>query len=618
MTLRHDSRDERFRLPAGALPAGAWVTLRLEADGAERADLRLWWDGRAILEPMERIADGLFEARLQMPEAPGLLWYYFLAEAGGGTVFYGNAPDCLGGTGAVWDHEPPSFQITVYDPAFKTPEWMRETVVYQIMVDRFHASKPVAEREPPERGHWHQDWYEAPEQRLVSGDNAADDFFGGDLEGVRRKLTYLKNLGIGAVYFNPVFRARSNHKYDTADYLMIDPAFGDEAAFRALCEDAKALGIRLVLDGVFSHTGAYSRYFNLDGAFPSVGAYQSPKSPYSSWYTFRNWPNDYDSWWGVKTLPNVREMDEGYLDFMIRGRDAVAAHWLRAGAGGWRLDVADELPMPFLRMLRERVKREDPDAAVIGEVWEDASNKEAYGEVRSYCAGDTLDSVMNYPLRDALLHFMTGEITALQFSRRIGHLQEAYPKDFFYSLMNLIGSHDRPRAINALSGAGGQSPPRERRSAKKLTGAQYALGKRRLTAAWRFLTALPGMPCLYYGDEAGNQGMADPFCRGTYPWGREDKALLEDIAGAIRRRNQSPALRTGELKLLAPGEDVVVAIRRIHGGRDAFGSPAPDGCILAALNRADAPRRIEIEDPWLHGRLPLELPAQHCLLIENL
>jgi 4-alpha-glucanotransferase len=617
MTLRHDSRDERFRAPLGARPADDWVTLRLQADGAEKADLRLWWDGRAILEPMERNAGGLFEARLQMPEAPGLLWYYFLAEAGGKTVFYGNAPDCLGGMGAVWDHEPPSFQITVYDPAFKTPEWMREKVIYQIMVDRFHASRPVAERQPPERGHWHQDWYEPPEQRIENGDNAADDFFGGDLEGVRQKLQYLKGLGVGAIYFNPIFRARSNHKYDVADYLEVDPAFGDEAAFRALCADAKALGMRIVLDGVFSHTGAHSRYFNLDGEFPLPGACQIKDSPYASWYTFRKWPNDYDCWWGVKTLPNVREMDEGYLDFIIRGRDAVAAHWLRAGAGGWRLDVADELPVPFLRMLRERVKREDPEAALIGEVWEDASNKEAYGEVRTYCAGDTLDSVMNYPLRDALLGFMTGEITALQFTRRAGHLQEAYPKEFFYSLMNLIGSHDRPRAINALSGAGDQSPPREKRSAKKLTAAQYALGVRRLTALWRFLTALPGMPCLYYGDEAGNQGMADPFCRGTYPWGREDKELLEDVARAIRRRNETPALKTGECKFIAAGEDVAVVLRRIQGGRDAFGNPAPDGSVLAALNRADAPRRIEIHDDWLQGALTLELPAQFCLMIEN-
>jgi 4-alpha-glucanotransferase len=279
--------------------------------------------------------------------------------------------------------------------------------------------------------------------------------------------------------------------------------------------------------------------------------------------------------------------------------------------------VADELPMPFLRMLRERVKREDPDAALIGEVWEDASNKEAYGEIRTYCAGDTLDSVMNYPLRDALLSFMNGEITELQFTRRISHLQEAYPRDFFYSLMNLIGSHDRPRAINALSGAPDQSPPREKRSARKLTAAQYALGKRRLTAAWRFLTALPGMPCLYYGDEAGSQGMADPFCRGTYPWGREDKELLEDFTRAIRRRNESAALKTGECKFISAGEDVAVALRRVVGGRDAFGSPAPDGSALALLNRADAPRRIEIHDDWLHSALTLELPPQYCLLIEN-
>jgi cyclomaltodextrinase / maltogenic alpha-amylase / neopullulanase len=617
MTLKHDSWDEGFRTPQGALSMGARATLRLQAGGASGVNLRLWWDGQAILQPMVKNIEGLFEAELQIPETPGLLWYYFIVEAGGKTVFYGNAPDCLGGTGAAWDHEPPSFQITIYDPAFRAPEWMRGTVIYQIMADRFFASKPIAERTPPELGHWHQDWYEPPEQTIVSGDNAANDFFGGDLEGVRQKLQYLKSLGVGAIYFNPLFRARSNHKYDTADYLEIDPTFGDEAAFRALCADAKALGLRIVLDGVFSHTGAYSRYFNLDGEYPTAGACQTTKSPYVSWYTFKKWPVDYDCWWGVKTLPNVREMDEGYLDFIIRGQDAVAAHWLKAGASGWRLDVADELPMPFLRMLRDRVKSEDPEAALIGEVWEDASNKESYGQKRTYCAGDTLDSVMNYPLRDALLGFMTGEITSMQCTRTVNHLHEVYPKDFFYSLMNLLGSHDRPRAVNVLSGAGDQSPPREKRSFKKLSGAQYALGKRRLTATWRFLCALPGMPCLYYGDEAGCQGMADPFCRGTYPWGREDKELLSDMASAIQRRNASPALRTGEMRLFTAGEDVAIVVRRIAGGRDVFGNPAPDETVLAALNRADAPRHIEIDDHWLNGKLTLELPAQFCLMIDN-
>lgn len=617
MTLKHDSRDERFRSPFGALPALSWVTLRLQADGADNATLRLWWEGRAILEPMAKNPDGLFEAKLQMPGAPGLLWYFFIAEAEGKTTYYGNAPDCLGGEGIRWDHEPPSFQITIYDPAFQPPAWMRETVIYQIMVDRFHASKPVSERQPPERGHWHMDWYEPPELRIVGGDNAADDFFGGDLEGVRQKLPYLKELGVGAIYFNPIFRARSNHKYDTADYLAIDPSFGDEASFRALCRDAKELGIRIVLDGVFSHTGAYSRYFNLDGAYPAPGACQTKQSPYESWYTFMKWPEEYDCWWGVDTLPNVREMDEGYLDFIIRGGDAVAAHWLRAGASGWRLDVADELPMPFIRLLRGRVKAENPEAALIGEVWEDASNKVSYGETRTYCAGDTLDSVMNYPLRDALLSFLDGGISSLQFTRRVNHLYEAYPKGFFYSLMNLLGSHDRPRAVNALSGAGDQSPPREKRSAKKLTGAQYQLGRRRLIAAWRFLTALPGMPSLYYGDEAGCQGMADPFCRGTYPWGREDRELMAEFARSIRRRKESPILKTGEMRLVPAGEDVAVVIRRISGGADAFGNPAEDGTALSALNRADAPRRIELTDDWLSGKLTLELPAQFCLTIDN-
>jgi len=585
MTLYHSSQDPAFRTPPGALAAGEQVTLRIRAEGATAVTLRFWWDGAPILVPMAQSEDGLFEAQWRAPDRPGLLWYYFICEAGGERAFYGNAPDCLGGEGAVWSYEPPSFQITVYDPAFAPPAWMRETVIYQIMVDRFYASRPVSERTPPEFGHWHEDWYEPPELTIQNGDNAADDFFGGDLEGVRQKLPYLKALGVGAIYFNPIFRARSNHKYDTADYQAIDPAFGDEADFRALCGDAQALGIRVVLDGVFSHTGAYSKYFNLGGSFPSVGAYQARKSPYASWYTFKKWPDDYDCWWGFKTLPNVREMDEGYLDFILRGPDAVAAHWLRAGAGGWRLDVADELPMPFLRELRRRAKKTAPDAAIIGEVWEDPTNKIAYGEVRCYCEGDTLDSAMNYPLREAAFDFLMGKSDAFKLVRRIEAMRESMPKPFFYAMMNLLGSHDKPRAINVLADCGNMQPERRYRFPLELTAEQYARGRRRLIEAWRLVCALPGMPSLYYGDEAGLTGMADPFCRRAYPWGREDAELVEQFRGIARERRASRALRTGGMRLIPEGPDVLTIERFIEGGVDAFGQSARDETAVVRIDR---------------------------------
>ncbi|HML49623.1 MAG TPA: glycoside hydrolase family 13 protein, partial [Clostridia bacterium] len=298
------------------------------------------------------------------------------------------------------------------------------------------------------------------------------DFFGGTLSGIRAKLSYLKELGATALYLNPIFYARTNHRYDTNDYRRVDPWLGDEGDFARLCQEAEALGIRVLLDGVFSHTGADSEYFRQ--------AQRDQSAPTFGWYRFSHWPDRYESWWGFQTLPETNELDPGFLRFILTGNDAVIPHWLRAGAGGWRLDVADELPMPFLRMLRETAKCAKPDAALIGEVWEDASNKISYGELRSYCLGDTLDSVMNYPLRDALVAFLTGAIDANNTARRINALYEQYPKPFAHALMNLLGSHDRPRILNILAGVTGETLSRTEQGKLRLTQAQRALGLSRL------------------------------------------------------------------------------------------------------------------------------------------
>ena len=556
MTVFHDSQNPVYRSPAGAQPCGTRVRLFLKTD-AKAAQVRFWIDGREMLLPME-VAEGGFSRVFDLPEKPCVVWYYFRVDD---DLYYGNAPDNLGGEGALYGHEPPSYQITVYDPAWKTPDWMGDGIMMQIMVDRFYRGKNT-----PVRGRFHENWNEEPYLDIQNnGDNAADDFFGGNLDGIRRKLPYLKDLGVTVLYLNPVFLSPSNHKYDTSDYMKIDPSFGTLTDLKRLCAEAKSMGIRVMLDGVFSHTGADSVYFNREKRFPGAGAYHSKRSKYFNWYRFENWPEKYACWWGFDTLPNVDKSSGSFRDYIIRDGDSVCAHYLRAGISGWRLDVADELPMDFIAEFRARMKRENPDAALLGEVWEDPTRKVAYGKLRSYCLGDTLDSAMNYPLRDAILRFLLGRITAHACAREIRSLLENMPFQFARSCMNLLGSHDKPRALAVLADVGDMEPERQYRHPLTLTGEEYARGRRRLIAAWNLICALPGMPCVYYGDEAGLYAMADPYCRGTYPWGREDEELQTAFREAIARRRKYAALTKGKTEIFAAGDGVLRVVRALNG-----------------------------------------------------
>ena len=198
------------------------------------------------------------------------------------------------------------------------------------------------------------------------GEYLSNDFFGGNLDGVRKKLPYLKELGITAIYLNPIFTAYSNHKYDTGDYESIDPMFGDNGLFECLCKEAEERGIRVILDGVFNHTGSDSKYFNKDGTYPTVGAYQSEDSPYFGWYKFTKHPDEYECWWGIKTLPAVNENEPSFVDYSLTAPDAIIKKWLHLGASGWRLDVADELPSEFIKTMRREVKSAKEDAVIIG------------------------------------------------------------------------------------------------------------------------------------------------------------------------------------------------------------------------------------------------------------
>ena len=596
MVLKHHTLNPFDRKPQGAVATGGQVRLRLTVED-EQAPVELFlrvWNGDERRYPMRPLGlkDGrmIYEAQIGVGDQPRLLWYRFECEYKGEHVVLGAPGDHTGcGEGVMGSEE--SFQLTVYDAAYDTPAWMRDGVMYQIMVDRFchgEGTDALMHAKDGQNIILHEDWNEMPFLNIAeNGDNFANDFFGGNLEGVRQKLPYLKQLGVSVLYFNPIFCARTNHKYDTSDYRRVDPMFGDEQALARLCKEAEALGMRVMLDGVFSHVGDDSLYFNRRGTYGEhVGAYRDPDSPYYKWFTFRHWPDDYECWWGFKTLPNVNEMDEDYRRFILEDDDSVVRHWVRKGTSGWRLDVADELPMPFLRELRRQVKDVSKDAAVLGEVWEDASHKVAYGQMRSYVLGDTLDSVMNYPLRDALIAFLMAQKDAAAVAKELSSLAQNYPKPFLYALMNLMGSHDRPRILNVLAGNDGSDIPRSQRADHRLSQEERMIGALREQLMLRFVFSVPGMPCIYYGDEAGVEGCADPFCRRTYPWGREDQDMLARYKAMAAMRNGHPVLKTGECAYIAPCSAVLGVIRKNENGKDAFGKKAENACAVTLINRS--------------------------------
>ncbi|MDR7868001.1 MAG: 4-alpha-glucanotransferase [Sporomusaceae bacterium] len=599
--LYHDSRTAIFRSPFGAVACGTVIDLRLAVDAGRRVDevlLRTWRDGGGEdIIPMTLSEDGgerYYHAALAAPGEPGLVWYYFIVRTGDEVHFYGNNERQVGGPGAVYASPPPSFQITVHLPGAAAPAWYKDAVVYQIFVDRFFNGTPGGRVKNAKPGSLiHACWQDDPVyvRERETGNILAYDFFGGNLAGVMAKLPYLKGLGVSALYFNPVFEAASNHKYDTADYTSIDAMFGDNDLFRELCDRAGKLGMAVILDGVFSHTGSDSIYFNRDGRYPGPGAYQSTDSPYYPWYRFRRHPDDYEAWWGVDALPAVDELEPSYLHFIAGGEDSVVRRWLRLGAKGWRLDVADELPDEFIRTLRRAAKETDPEAVIIGEVWEDASRKVSYDRLRGYFRGDELDAATNYPFRRAALDFLLGRQDAEATRQALYSLYENYPRENFLAALNVIGSHDVPRVLTLLSGyeEPDHVPFSEQRQQRLGPGGrELAVRRLKLLALWQM--TFPGVPCIYYGDEAGLEGYAEPLNRRTFPWGREDAALTAWYRTAIALRNRYPVLRSGGWQPLAPHRDVFGYIL----WQESDG-PQDDGVAAVLLNRSDTAVRVEID-----------------------
>lgn len=522
------------------------------------AFLRLFKDGEEpTLFPMQKTDFG-WQISLQISEI-GLYYYGFYIEKIGNIRCNNMQMGELG-------EEINDFLLTVYSKDYQTPDWFKGGVMYQIFPDRFckeGVMTDITERIA------RKNWGELPSYRPnAQGKVLNNDFFGGNLKGIQSKLDYLQSLGVTTIYLNPIFEAASNHRYDTSDYMKIDPILGTETEFDELIKSAENHGIRIILDGVFNHTGDNSVYFNKYGQYPSVGAFQSKDSPYYSWYSFQEFPHKYSSWWGIDILPEVNENSEEYQNFIF-GKEGVLKKWLEFGIGGYRLDVADELPDFFLQKLRISVKESNPNAIIIGEVWEDASNKIAYSKRREYLHGYELDSVMNYPLKDAIIAYILSG-NAFPLIATVRTLISHYPKQTLDCLMNILGTHDTARILTVLGGiyCANKDEMATKNAYLSPENKEKAIQKLKMAAVLQY--TFPGVPCIYYGDENGMEGHIDPFCRQCFDWDHLNNNLIGfyQTLGAIRKEYVD-IWKDGEWQALNV-QDGLIYFKRTKNDREIY------------------------------------------------
>ena len=550
MFLKYDPLQQKYKSITGAVPISLPFVVSVHSDAAAvELMLKKEGEGEAVVAyPMTRDGEN-FYLSLTITTT-GLYRYYFSAD---GENFYADAALNASRTGEKWT-------FTAYETAYDAPEWIYGGIIYQIFPDRFSTGGKRLKTKPDMiyRDDWGGVPYYKPNERGIVENR---DMFGGNFCGIAEKMEYLESLGVTLIYLNPVFESYSNHKYDTANYAVTDSDFGTLKDFALMIAQAEKYGIKVMLDGVFSHTGSDSIYFNKNGRFGVLGAFNSPDSPYREWYNFQEYPDKYDCWWGIKTLPNINENNASFCNY-ICGDDGVIARYMNMGVAGWRIDVADELPDEFLENVVKAAKKARRDAIVLGEVWENATDKIAYGRRRKYFQGGQLDSVMNYPLKDAVISLMR-DGDGRKFVNLLLTQIDAYPKACLDKLFNMLSSHDTKRAVTAISGD--DLKGKDAQAAYRMEGERLETAVKKFMAASVLQYTLYGVPCLYYGDEAGLQGFGDPFCRACYPWGRENGELVKFFAelGALRRDELFKDALTENIAF----KGGVLSFDRIKGGR---------------------------------------------------
>ena len=591
MRILFDSKISQFKTPFGTLTPGQNCTLHIHIPSTVQATavtclIRNEDQSPALSVPMEyqkkKGAYDIFGGRFSF-QTVGLYFYHFRIDTKTGSFsLYKQGDNTNMEQGDLW-------QVSCIPADFTTPDWAKCALMYQIFPDRFRQSGKcdlTGKLQPyTVHKHWDEevDWKPTPEGLVLN-----NDFFGGNFKGITEKMGYLASLGVEILYLNPVSKSFSSHRYDTGDYKTPDPMLGTAEDFSAMCNAAHSHGIKVILDGVYSHTGSDSLYFDKKKSFGGKGAYCTKDSPFYPWFSFLQYPDRYRCWWDFDTLPTVNKMEPSFVDYIITGKDSVVAHWLKLGADGFRLDVVDELPNEFVALLKKRIREIRKDALLVGEVWEDASNKSAYDVRRRYFVDGVLDSAMNYPFRTAILNFMRGWDDGRGLRNVVMTIAENYPPQVFCCNMNMLGTHDTPRILTAL--VDDYEGSREENAKRKLSRSMREEATERLYMASFLQYTLPGMPSLYYGDEAGMEGCKDPFNRRTYPWGHEDQDLLSHFRrlGLLRKH---PVLRTGDIEFFQAGEHRLGFSRSLDGkklrvylNRSGDSWDIPAGKILLAHN----------------------------------
>lgn len=544
--VMHDSQSIVYRRPFGAVEEGQKVKLSIDIEKEIVVAIELLqFDGTKVNMGMEKeyLNSGNYRYSIEIDteDALGVLGYYFILIDGYDRVYYGNNDEHLGGIGQIYTYNPVPYQITIYKKS-NLPEWYKEGIIYQIFVDRFcNGNDDGSINNPKKNSFIYGRWDDTPVYiKDYQGRTIRWDFYGGNIRGIIKKLDYIKSLGVNIINLSPIFKSSSCHKYDAGDYDIIDEMFGTEEDFKELCEKAKSKDIKIILDGVFSYTSSDSRYFNKAGNYDEIGAYQSPNSKYHNWYKFNRYPYGYECWWGIEGRPNINVMHNSYIDFLVNRDDSIIKKWIDLGASGWRLNVTDELPDEFIEIIRDRLDTLDKETVLIGDVWDDASNKISYSKKRRYLYGKEIQSVTNYPLRQSLINFTRGYIKSDKLKKKVMSLYENYPREVFLGNINLIGTSDTERILTVLDG--------NMRCLKIIVALQFTI---------------PGVPLIYYGDETGVTGGKDPDNRKSYPWENEDVDLIGFYKRIAQIRNGQDALKKGDFNIFDTEEDIF-AFERVY------------------------------------------------------